>query len=59
MISLRPELITAHHSVSSLSDPLAKPCHAQSISAQLAMWTRQIDLFPARPDPSGGRADSM
>jgi len=40
MISLRPSLITEHHSVSSLNGLLAKPRHAQGISAQLAMWTR-------------------
>jgi hypothetical protein len=40
MISLTPSLIFANHSMSSRSDLLAKPRHAQGISAQLAMWTR-------------------
>jgi uncharacterized protein YqjF (DUF2071 family) len=40
MISLRPSLITEHHSVSSLNDPAREASPAQGISAQLAMWTR-------------------
>ena len=40
MISLRPSLITEHHSVSSLGDPAREASPSQGISAQLAMWTR-------------------